>query len=408
MYGTPLYVMSQDIMLERIDALKAAFEAENIDYEINFAGKAFINTGICRLIKQAGIHLDTASGGELYTALRAGFDPGHITFHGSNKSEQEICEALTAGVGKFVVDSEQELERVNKTAAALDKQVDILFRINPGVEAHTNELINTGKTDTKFGLPIENCLSVIERVKTMPNIHLVGLHSHIGSQIVDEAPFLEASKKMLKLYKALTDDGFALRELDLGGGFGIAYLKTDPQFDVARYIPKLVRGLKDLCRQYDMALPKLSIEPGRFIAAEAGITLYTVGTVKTLENLRTYVSVDGGMADNPRPALYDAAYEAVVCDRPMTPGNKTTVRVSGKACETDTLIAETDLAAPQVGDTLAVLKTGAYNYTMASNYNRLPKPAVVLLNGEKSAVLCARESYEDVVRQDRIPEWLED
>lgn len=407
-YGTPLYVMSQDILEDRVNKLKRGFEETGIDYYISFASKSFINKGLCRIIDSLGIGLDTASGGELYTALAAGFNPEKITLHGSNKSEEEIRLALENDIGKIVVDSETELYRIQKLAEELDKTVNIMVRINPGVDAHTNELINTGKTDTKFGIPIEQAVEVLKKIKDLDRLNLIGLHSHIGSQIITEKPFIEASRKMLELYKNLKEDGFSdLKELNLGGGFGIAYTKDEVTFDPENYIPKLVNQLTDLSNTLGIELPVIAIEPGRFISAEAGITLYTIGTVKELPDLRTYVSVDGGMADNPRPALYGADYEAVICNRALTPENGKAVRVSGKACETDTLIKNIELADPQEGDILAILRTGAYNYTMASNYNRLPKPAVVLLKGDRSEILCERETYEDILRNDRIPSWLE-
>lgn len=407
-YGTPLYVMSQDILEDRVNKLKRGFEETGIDYYISFASKSFINKGLCRIIDSLGIGLDTASGGELYTALAAGFNPEKITLHGSNKSEEEIRLALENDIGKIVVDSETELYRIQKLAEELDKTVNIMVRINPGVDAHTNELINTGKTDTKFGIPIEQAVEVLKKIKDLDRLNLIGLHSHIGSQIITEKPFIEASRKMLELYKNLKEHGFSdLKELNLGGGFGIAYTKDEVTFDPENYIPKLVNQLTDLSNTLGIELPVIAIEPGRFISAEAGITLYTIGTVKELPDLRTYVSVDGGMADNPRPALYGADYEAVICNRALTPENGKAVRVSGKACETDTLIKNIELADPQEGDILAILRTGAYNYTMASNYNRLPKPAVVLLKGDRSEILCERETYEDILRNDRIPSWLE-
>ncbi|WP_270507740.1 diaminopimelate decarboxylase [Eubacterium limosum] len=407
-YGTPLYVMSEDILRGNINRIKDAFESAGADYDVNYAGKTFLNMGMCRIIASEGISLDVASGGELYTAVKSGFNPARICFHGSNKNQAELEMALGYKVGRIVVDSEWELERLHLLTEELEQPVKVLFRVSPGIEAHTHELIQTGKIDSKFGLPLSQAREIIGRTKEMEYVETVGIHCHIGSQIADEKPFLLASEVMLDLYKALLSDGLNLTEINLGGGFGIPYLKEDPSFDVTNYIPKMVDRMREMAEQRQVPMPKIVVEPGRSVAAPAGITLYTVGTVKEIPGLKKYVSVDGGMADNPRPALYGADYDAVICNKPQDEALMEEVTVSGKACETDTLIKSIKLPSPQPGDTLAVLHTGAYNYSMASNYNRLRRPAVVLLKGDQSAILVERESFEDLVKNDRIPSWLED
>ncbi|WP_392885574.1 diaminopimelate decarboxylase [Eubacterium limosum] len=407
-YGTPLYVMSEDILRANINRIKDAFESAGADYDVNYAGKTFLNMGMCRIIASEGISLDVASGGELYTAVKSGFNPARICFHGSNKNQAELEMALGYKVGRIVVDSEWELERLHLLTEELEQPVKVLFRVSPGIEAHTHELIQTGKIDSKFGLPLSQAREIIGRAKEMEYVETVGIHCHIGSQIADEKPFLLASEVMLDLYKALLSDGLNLTEINLGGGFGIPYLKEDPSFDVTNYIPKMVDHMREMAEQRKVPMPKIVVEPGRSVAAPAGITLYTVGTVKEIPGLKKYVSVDGGMADNPRPALYGADYDAVICNNPQDEALMEEVTVSGKACETDTLIKSIKLPSPQPGDTLAVLHTGAYNYSMASNYNRLRRPTVVLLKGDQSAILVERESFEDLVKNDRIPSWLED
>lgn len=407
-YGTPLYVMSEDILRANINRIKDAFESAGADYDVNYAGKTFLNMGMCRIIASEGISLDVASGGELYTAVKSGFNPARICFHGSNKNQAELEMALGYKVGRIVIDSEWELERLQLLTEELEQSVKVLFRVSPGIEAHTHELIQTGKIDSKFGLPLSQAREIIGRTKEMDYVETVGIHCHIGSQIADEKPFLLASEVMLDLYKALLSDGLNLTEINLGGGFGIPYLKEDPSFDVTNYIPKMIDHMREMAEQRQVPMPKIVVEPGRSVAAPAGITLYTVGTVKEIPGLKKYVSVDGGMADNPRPALYGAAYDAVICNKPQDEALMEEVTVSGKACETDTLIKSIKLPSPQPGDTLAVLHTGAYNYSMASNYNRLRRPAVVLLKGDQSAILVERESFEDLVKNDRIPSWLED
>ncbi|WP_270655611.1 diaminopimelate decarboxylase [Eubacterium callanderi] len=407
-YGTPLYVMSEDILRANINRIKDAFESAGADYDVNYAGKTFLNMGMCRIIASEGISLDVASGGELYTAVKSGFNPARICFHGSNKNQAELEMALGYKVGRIVIDSEWELERLQLLTEELEQSVKVLFRVSPGIEAHTHELIQTGKIDSKFGLPLSQAREIIGRTKEMDYVETVGIHCHIGSQIADEKPFLLASEVMLDLYKALLSDGLNLTEINLGGGFGIPYLKEDPSFDVTNYIPKMIDHMREMAEQRQVPMPKIVVEPGRSVAAPAGITLYTVGTVKEIPGLKKYVSVDGGMADNPRPALYGADYDAVICNKPQDEALMEEVTVSGKACETDTLIKSIKLPSPQPGDTLAVLHTGAYNYSMASNYNRLRRPAVVLLKGDQSAILVERESFEDLVKNDRIPSWLED
>lgn len=407
-YGTPLYVMSEDIVRERIEVIKNAFESVDANYEINFAGKAFLNIGMCKIVSDEGISLDVASGGELYTALRAGFNPEKICFHGNNKSEAELAFAIESRVGRIVVDNDRELSIVERLAEAHDTQVSILFRIAPGIEAHTHELIQTGKEDTKFGLPLQLAEETIKRTLSMNRIHLIGLHCHIGSQIVDESPFIKTINVMMKLYKKVVDLGIPLKELNLGGGFGISYLPGDPSFHVKEYLPKMVEYLRNVSNTNGIEVPKVVIEPGRALVAPAGITLYTVGAVKDIPGVRKYVSVDGGLMDNPRPALYGAEYYAQICDRPDVDEDMEIVTVSGKACETDRLIADITLCAPKSGDTLAVFETGAYNYTMANNYNRFPRPTVVLLKGDRSEILVRRETYEDIVARDCVPSWLGD
>ena len=405
-YQTPLYVMSEDIIRENINGIKAGFEAGGADYCINFAGKSFLNTAMCRIVDDCGICLDVASGGELYTALQSGLDPKRICMHGNNKTEGELIMAIEAGVGRIVIDNENELNHLDRLTQSLQKPVSVLFRVTPGISAHTHELIQTATEDSKFGIPIKLARNVIARTLTMPYIHTVGIHCHVGSQIVDEEPFVMAMEIMMDLYKALLDDGLALTELNLGGGFGIAYLSTDEAFDVQHHIPKMVAKIKAISDEKKIPMPVLCVEPGRYISATAGITLYTIGVVKEIPGVKTYVCVDGGMADNPRPALYDAQYEAVICNEKPDDCEMKTVSVSGKACETDGLIARIDLPDPQVGDILAVKHTGAYNYTMSSNYNRLPRPAVVLLSRGRSGVMVERETYADLVAHDRVPEWL--
>lgn len=404
-YGTPLYVMSEDIIRDRIESVKKAFEEASCDYEINFAGKAFTNIAMCKIVASENIALDAVSVGEMLTAMAAGFPMERVCYHGNNKKSSELKFAVENGVGLIVVDSEDELKKLTQVTAELNKDVKIMFRISPGVEAHTHELIQTGIQDTKFGLPFEQAKDIVVRANQLPHISVIGIHCHIGSQIVDEVPFIAAADKMIGLYQAIRNEGVDLRAINLGGGFGIPYLQGDEYFDTLKYIPKLVQHVKTMCAEKQVPMPKLIVEPGRFLVCEAGATLYTVGTVKTIPGVRKYISVDGGMNDNPRPALYGAEYEAVICNGKATEDMEE-VRVSGRACETDTLIDKAVLNHPEVGDILMVRNTGAYNYSMASRYNRFPIPAVVLLSGDRSGIMVERESYQELLSHDRVPDWL--
>lgn len=405
-YGTPLYVLSEDIITSNAEIMKNAFEKCNIDYEINYAGKAFLTVAMCKIIENVGLSLDVVSGGELYTAIKAGFPMERVCFHGSNKSIAEIEMAFDYKVGKVVADSEYELEVLDRIAEEKKYTPKVMVRVSPGIEAHTHEYVQTGRIDSKFGVPLKLMGKVLSGVCKFSNLNIIGLHCHIGSQIFDEKPFLIAAETMLKLMKDLEENGFEMKQLNLGGGFGIPYLKDDSVFDIDEYVQKLVEFAKDKCRELGLEFPKLLVEPGRFIVGTAGVTLYEIGTVKEIPHTRKYVSVDGGMADNPRPGLYDALYHAVVANKmTFSDEDEELVTVSGRCCETDTLITDVLLPKCEAGDILAVLNTGAYNYSMSSNYNRLPKPAVVLLKGDKDQVIVERETYEDIVSKDRLPNW---
>lgn len=408
-YGTPLYVISEDVVEENARAIQKAFENSGAVFEINYAGKAFLNMAMCKVIHRLGLSLDVVSGGELYTALMAGFSREKICFHGSNKSLGEMRMVFEERVGKIVADSEYELHLLNDLAKEYEHKPAVLVRVSPGIEAHTHEYVQTGRIDSKFGIPLRTMESVMGKLGKYENLDIVGLHCHIGSQIFDERPFLIASETMLKLMKQMENQGYPLTQLNLGGGFGIPYLKDEGVFQIQTYIGDLVEFIRLKCEELTLKMPKLMVEPGRFIIGPAGITLYEIGTVKEVPHTRKYVSVDGGMTDNPRPALYGALYHAVIANRmDFAEEEEELVTISGRCCETDTLITDVVLPGCRAGDILAVLNTGAYNYSMASNYNRIPKPAVILLKGDKDQVIVERETYEDLIRKDRLPEWYQD
>jgi diaminopimelate decarboxylase len=404
-YGTPLYVISENIISRNIKALKQAFEKAGVRYKINFAGKALLNKAICRIINHEGINLDVVSGGEIYTAKTAGFPMEKICFHGSNKTREEMKMAINEAVGVIAIDSEYELSMLHRLTQEMQKKINVLFRISPGVEAHTHELIQTGKLDSKFGLNYDNAKDIILSTKDMPYINVEGIHCHIGSQILDQEPFILAAEKMLFLLSEINKEGMNLTELNLGGGFAIDYLEGDEAFRTEEHIGELCAWIISECTKKGIPVPVIAIEPGRFIVGKAGITLYTVGIVKEIPGVRKYVSVDGGLGDNPRPALYDAEYQAVLANK-MNIQEKEIVRISGRCCESDTLIKEAEIAKAEPGDIMAVFATGAYNYSMASNYNRLPRPAMVLLKDDRDELIVKRESYEEIISNDLMPDWL--
>ncbi|RPF49948.1 diaminopimelate decarboxylase [Thermodesulfitimonas autotrophica] len=405
-FGTPLYVVDEALFRENCRRYREAFGPDN---RVVYAGKALLCTAICRLVEEEGLYLDVSSGGELYTALAAGFPPGRIYFHGNNKAPDEIRQGLEAGVGRFVVDNLYELTLLDRLAGDAGRRQEILLRLTPGIEAHTHQYIRTGQIDSKFGLPIATgqALAGIRQALESPNLKLVGLHCHIGSQIFDLEPFREAARVMLGFAGEVREaTGWVIEELDLGGGLGIYYVSGDDPPAIEAYAAAILETVREAVRERGLPLPRVVVEPGRSIAGPAGITLYTVGGVKEIPGVRLYVMVDGGMNDNIRPALYQARYEAALANR-MREEPATPVTVAGKCCESgDILIHNVHLPYPVPGDILAVPATGAYNYAMSMNYNRLPRPAMVLVGDGRAEVIVARESFADLTRNDRIPERL--
>ncbi len=408
-FGTPLYVLDEDYFRETCRKYRAAFESRYPKVEVSFSGKAFMTAAVCRIVDEEGLALDVSSEGELHTGLRAGLPASRILLHGSNKSPEELATAVEAGVGRVAIDNLPEVERLQQVAVEKGVSVDVLVRVAPGVQADTHTHIQTGKVATKFGLAIVGgaAKECVGEVLNAANLNFRGIHCHIGSQILDVAPFREAADMMVDFAAELRDElGCVVEELDLGGGLGVHYVPGDEPPSVDEYAELVTGSVRARCEKHGLPLPRLLQEPGRSLVGEAGTTLYTVGVVKEIPGVCTYVSVDGGMSDNPRPALYDARYDAVVANKAREP-RSTKVTVSGKHCETDTLIA--DLDAPEIapGDILAVQTTGAYNYSMASNYNRLPRPAVVIVSRSRAEVIVERETLDDLLRLDRIPDRLQ-
>lgn len=408
-YGTPLYVLSEDIIRQRCRELKANFLHKYENTKAAYASKAFLTITMCKIIESEGLLLDVVSGGELFTALKAEFPMDRIMFHGNNKSYEEIEMAIDNNVGRIVVDNIDEIDIIDEIANRQKKKVNILIRVSPGIEGKTHKYISTGQKDSKFGIPLAKGIidkAVLKAIE-YKNIELMGFHFHLGSNLYDKNVYALAVEVLLNLVKLFYDEfGFVTKELNTGGGFGIYYNKADEVKELAYYTDAIMTKVSSYCKKLGIHIPTIIIEPGRWIVGEAGITLYRVGTVKDIPNIRTYVSIDGGLPDNPRPALYNAKYEAIVANKSNLKPNKS-VTIAGKCCETGDILIW-DLIVPKIerGDILAVLSTGAYNYSMSSNYNKLPKPAVVLLRKDKEYVIVRRETYEDLISKESIPEGL--
>jgi len=401
-YGTPLFVYDEDDLRRRCREYVTHFGEGNVAY----ASKAFLCRAMVHLVHEEGLHLDVATGGELHVALRSGFPPERLVLHGNNKSNEELSAALDAGVGRIVADSFDELDRLEALAADRGVSPRVLVRVTPGVEAHTHVFIETGTEESKFGFTVTGgvALAAARRVVESPALAFAGLHSHIGSQIYVLESYRRAVEIVVGLAVAIAaTTGATVDELNVGGGLGVRYLLDDPQRDVAQYAKALQGALDDACTAAPMAArPRLMVEPGRSIAAPAAVTVFRVGTVKRIPDGPTYVAVDGGMSDNPRPVLYGAGYEAYLPARIDAP-RPLVASIAGKHCEQgDIIVADAHLPATvAVGDLLVVPVTGAYGYSMASNYNKVPRPAVVFVRNGQARVVVRRETLDDLLRLDR-------
>jgi diaminopimelate decarboxylase len=410
-YGTPLYVMDEATLRASAQAyrrtLDAIYPAASLPL---YACKANMNMGLLKLMEQEGMGLDVVSGGEIYTAVQAGFPMHRVLFNGNNKSAEEIQMALMHGVGRISADNFHDLALIHQVGSAINKQADVLLRITPGIECHTHDYIKTGQTDSKFGFDLTQLPNAIALIldEYKDTIRLKGLHAHIGSQIFETQPYLDLVEVMLNIYYNIREqyDGLILDDLDLGGGLGIMYGAQDDPPAVPAAIEKISEKLVAYAQRLNYPLPRLLMEPGRSMAATAGMTLYRVGSTKEVPGYNKFVAIDGGMGDNIRPALYQAQYTAVIANKLAEPVAET-VNIVGKYCESgDVLIKNLPVPALESGDILAVFGTGAYNYSMSSNYNRFPRPAMVLVGDGQSHVLVQRESYETIIQQDLIPTHL--
>ena len=403
-FGAPLYVLDEDRVRSNcrtyVQALAEYMPAGS--YPL-FAGKALCFKGLYPVLQEEGMGADVVSPGEIYTALAGGFPAERLYFHGNNKTDEDILYAMDNGVGHFIVDNHHELERVNRYAGEKGIKQKVLLRVTPGIDPHTLQAINTGRIDCQFGVPIETgqAARFVQAAVGMENLDVLGFHSHIGSQIFEAEPFCDAVDILLAFADEMRQAlGFTVRVLNLGGGFGVRYQETDPMVDIPGNIKALSEHLKAGCAARNYPVPQVLLEPGRSIVADAGVTLYRVGGVKTIEGYRSYITVNGGMTDNPRYALYQAPYTVLPADR-MNDERNFVCTVAGRCCESGDLIQE-NIRMPEArrDDLIAVLTTGAYNFTMSSNYNRLCRPALVMLHESKARLAVRRQTFEDLLACD--------
>ena len=401
-FGSPLYVMDETLIRSRMRLYKTAFTHPDFQTIVTYAGKAFLTKAMVQIVDQEGLNLDVVSLGELMTALSVNFPPQRLVLHGNNKSDEELSTAINAGVGLIVLDNPTEVERIK--ALNPSHPISVLVRVNPGIEAHTHAYIKTTSQDSKFGMSLADptTFTFLRTLAQDPLFDLQGLHCHIGSQIQSLDAYVESVAILLDTLVTLRDKGVVLPTLNVGGGLGARYVDSDPVLDYAALVKQLAETIAIGCRQRQLTLKRVIIEPGRSIVAEAGTTLYTVGATKTTLTGKTYVMVDGSMADHLRTALYQAEYTAVAADRLQEPHDQS-VTIAGKACESgDILIHHAKLPRMQTGDLIAVKTTGAYHYSMASNYNRLLKPAVVLVHDDQARIIVKRETIANLLRNDEV------
>lgn len=402
-YGTPQFVYDLALFRERARGFVDTFEKAGVKAQVAYASKAFSSVAIYQVAAQEGLSVDVVSGGELYTALKAGFPSAKIHFHGNNKSLEELHQAFDSKIGCIVIDNFYEIEQLKELATVKQQKMDVLIRVTPGVEAHTHDFITTGQADSKFGFDLSNGQAdeAFQKLYQHDFLQLKGMHCHIGSQIFETEAFsLAAQKVVAKMAEWEKTTGFKATVLNLGGGFGIRYTEEDAPLEPAVYVDDMIQAVKKEAAAHEVALPEIWIEPGRSLVGDAGTTLYTIGSSKVVPDVRNYIAIDGGMSDNIRPALYDAKYEGVLANK-MNEKADTVYTIAGKLCESgDKIIEDLKLPKAEAHDLLATFCTGAYGYAMASNYNRMPRPAVVFVENGQHQLVVKRETMEDLVKLD--------
>lgn len=408
-YGTPLYVMSETAIVEKCREIRENFLNKHERTRAAYAGKAFLTLSMCKIIEREGLCMDVVSGGELYTAIKANFPPEKIELNGNNKSIDELELAIDYNIGRIIVDGLDELDIIESICQEKGTKTNILYRITPGVKSDSHDYIVTGKKDSKFGIPLDDevIFPAIEKAINSPYVNFMGFHFHVGSQLHNNDSHLKALETALKLIKDTIDKyNYVTPELNIGGGFGIKYTDEDDKKPYAYFLDPMMKRIEEFSKELNITRPEIVIEPGRSIVGEAGITLYTIGTIKDIKGIRKYVSVDGGMTDNIRPALYQAKYESIIANKASMPKTDL-VTISGKCCESgDILIKDEHISVPERGDILAVFSTGAYGHSMASNYNKNPIPATVLVKDGKSEIIVKRQTYDHMIANEVVPESL--
>lgn len=408
-YGTPLYVVSENVIMEKCKEIRDTFLYKYERTRAAYASKAFLTLSMCKIIEREGLCMDVVSGGELYTAIKANFPAEKIEFNGNNKSIEELELAIDYNIGRIIVDGLDELGIIESICKKKGKKVNILYRITPGVKSDSHDYIVTGKKDSKFGIPLDDevIFPAIENAINSSYINFMGFHFHVGSQLHNNESHLQALEIVLKLIKdTIVKYNYVTSELNIGGGFGIKYTDADDKKPYAYFLDPMMARIEEFSREMNIKRPEIVIEPGRSIIGEAGITLYTIGTIKDIKGIRKYVSVDGGMTDNIRPALYQAKYESVIANK-ADMAKTDLVTICGKCCESgDILIKDTNIGLAERGDILAVFSTGAYGYSMSSNYNKNPMLATVLVKDGKSEIIVKRQTYDHMIANEVIPESL--
>ena len=402
-YGTPLVVYDVSQIRNQIRAFKKVFEEEQVNYAVSYASKAFASIAMYQVANEEGAYTDVVSAGELYTAMKANFPMERISFHGNNKSKEELEMAVKNHVGKIMIDNFYEINLLNQVLEEQDSEINVMLRITPGISAHTHEYDQTGQVDSKFGFDLKSGQAdkALQEVLKNKRMHMLGIHAHIGSQIFELNGFEMAAAKLVDVAASWKEKyDYTAQIINVGGGFGIKYVQEDHPLKPEEFVKAIVKAIKDEATKHNFPIPEIDIEPGRSIVGPAGYNLYKVGSMKEIPGLVPYVAVDGGMGDNIRPALYQAKYETVLANDPQRRASQE-FHVAGKYCESGDILADAKLPSLKAGDILAMLDTGAYGYSMASNYNRNPRPAVVFVENGKEQLVIKRESLEDLIHLDQ-------
>ncbi|MCL5443705.1 diaminopimelate decarboxylase [Lactobacillus johnsonii] len=402
-YGTPLVVYDVGQIRNQIRAFKKVFEEEQVNYAVSYASKAFASIAMYQVANEEGAYTDVVSAGELYTAMKANFPMERISFHGNNKSKEELEMGVKNHVGKIIIDNFYEIDLLRQVLEEQDSKINVMLRITPGISAHTHEYDQTGQVDSKFGFDLKSGQAdkALQEVLKNQRMHMLGIHAHIGSQIFELNGFEMAAAKLVDVAASWKEKyDYTAQIINVGGGFGIKYVQEDHPLKPEEFVKAIVKAIKDEATKHNFPIPEIDIEPGRSIVGPAGYNLYKVGSMKEIPGLVPYVAVDGGMGDNIRPALYQAKYETVLANDPQRRASQE-VHVAGKYCESGDILADAKLPSLKAGDILAMLDTGAYGYSMASNYNRNPRPAVVFAENGKAQVVIKRESLEDLIHLDQ-------